>query len=219
MKALRPWWAAAAIVGGLLASNGASAVLITFDDLPGMANSPGSLVPGPSRLSDQYLSQGVRFSSGAGFVAVVDLTSSGPNHTHSNPNGIGGVSAAGTLSYGTPIEMSFFDAVTGTAGVTDFVSIRGDRIPIAGTATLTAFGFDGSSLGSVTANDDPVGLTLSLALSGIHRLVLTETSATIAFDNLTFNAPIRVPEPTTVLLLAFGVLGLLARNRARARQS
>ena len=43
------------------------------------------------------------------------------------------------------------------------------------------------------------GLTLTLSVPGIHRVQLTETSATIAFDNLTFNAPVAasVPEPGT----------------------
>lgn len=210
-------WRVAACLGMALAASPASAVLITFDDLTGMANAPGTAVPVASQLSDQYLSSGVRFGSGSAFVAVVNLTSSGPNHAISNPNGIGGVSE-GTLSYGTPIEMSFFDVFTGDAGVTDAVSIRGDQIAIAGTATLTAFGLDGSLLGSVTANDVNGGLTLSLALAGIHRVRLSETSATIAFDNLFFNTPVgpvRVPEPSSALLLGMGVLGLLAARRRR----
>ena len=217
MQALNVWRVAACF-GMALSASPASAVLITFDDLAGMSNAPGAAVPVASRLSDQYLSSGVRFGSGSAFVAVVNLTSNGPNHAITNPNGIGGVSAAGTLSYGTPIEMSFFDVLTGNPGVTDAVSIRGDQIAIAGTATLTAFGLDGSLLGSAIANDVNGGLTLSLALAGIHRLVLSETSATIAFDNLFFNAPVgpvRVPEPSSVLLVGLGVLGLLAARRRR----
>ena len=211
-------WRVAACLGMALAASPASAVLITFDNLTGMANAPGTAVPLGSQLTDQYLSSGVRFSSGSGFAAVVNLTSSGPNHAITNPNGIGGVNSAGALSYGTPIEMSFFDVFTGDAGVTDAVSIRGDQIAIAGTATLTAFGLDGSLLGSATANDVNGGLTLSLALAGIHRVRLSETSATIAFDNLFFNTPIgpvRVPEPSSALLLGMGVLGLLAARRRR----
>jgi hypothetical protein len=209
-------WQAAITLGLLLAANTASAALITFDDLTGMSNSPGAAVPAASQLADQNLSLGVRFSSDAPFVAVVNLTSQGPNHAISNPNGIGGVSAAGTLSYGSPILMSFLDVGTGTAGVTDLVSIRGDQIAIAGTATLTAFGLDGSILGSTTANDVNGGLTLTLALAGIHRVSLTETSATIAFDNLTFNTPVGVvAEPGSLLLLGIGLIALLASPRKR----
>jgi hypothetical protein len=148
---------------------------------------------------------------------VVNLTGLGANHAISNPNGIGGVTASGGLSYATPIEISFFEVTSGLPGVTDFVSIRGDQIPIAGSATLAAFGIDGTSLGSFTANDVVGGLTLTLAAAGIHRVVLTETSATIAFDNLSFNtvAAPAVPEPASLLLVAGGLLGALAGTRRR----
>jgi hypothetical protein len=183
-----------------------------------MANVLGLAVPGASQLDDQYLAlNGVLFRSTSPYVAVVDLqTGFGPNHAISNPNGIGGVNAGG-LSYAAPIEMSFFDVTNGSAGVTDFVSIRGDQIPIAGTATLQAFGLDGTSLGSVTANDVVGGLTLSLTAAGIHRVVLTETSGTIAFDNLAFNTPTAAPEPSTLLLFAAGVVGLFARSKRGLR--
>ena len=197
----------------------AALITISFDDIPGMSNSPGDLVPAASQLDDQYLlTQGALFSSSSPFVAVVDLTSSGPNHAISNPNGIGGVDALGQLSYGTPIDISFFDVASGLPGVTDFVSIRGDQIPIAGTATFLAFGLDGTPLGSFTANDVVGGLTLTLSVPGIHRVQLTETSATIAFDNLTFNTPVAasVPEPGTIFLLGIGVAGLVAGRRERA---
>lgn len=196
----------------------AAPVLITFDDIQGMSNSPGLLVPSPSQLSDQYLAlTGALFASTAPFIAVVNLTSQGLNHAITNPNGIGGVNASGQLSYSTPIEISFFDPATGLPGVTDFVSIRGDQIAIAGTATLTAFGLDGAALGSFTADDVTGGLTLTLGLAGIHRVALSETSGTIAFDNLEFNAPgaAAVSEPASLLLLGIGGVGLLAKARRR----
>jgi hypothetical protein len=197
----------------------AALITITFDDIPGMSNSPGTLVPAASQLDDQHLlSQGALFASSSPFVAVVDLTSSGLNHAISNPNGIGGVDALGRLSYGTPIDISFFDTTSGLPGVTDFVSIRGDQIAIAGTATLLAFGLDGTPLGSFTANDVDGGLTLTFSVPGIHRVQLTETSATIAFDNVSFNTPVAssvVPEPGTFFLLGTGVAGLVAGRRKR----
>jgi hypothetical protein len=198
----------------------ANATLITFDDRPGMSNSPGSLVPAASQLSNQYLaSTGALFSSlSSPFVAVVDLmTCCGPNSAISNPNGIGGVDVSGRLSYGTPFNILFFEPGSALPGVTDFVQIRGDQIAIVGTASMTAFGVDDLPIGSTTAPDTAGGLTLSLSLPGIRRVVLSETSATIAFDQLEFNAPVAastaVPEPSSLLLLGTSILVVLARTR------
>ena len=196
----------------------AAPVLINFDDIQGMTNAPGTLVPLASQLSDDYLATtGALFSSTAPYVAVVTL---GSGHAISAPDGIGGVNATGGLSYASPIFVTFFEVGSGLPGVTDFVSIRGDQIAIAGSATLTAFGLDNSVIGSVTANDVSGGLTLSLALQGIHRVSVTETSATIAFDNLQFNAPVAVavPEPSSLILFATATLACAKlRNRNRKK--
>ena len=104
----------------------AEAAIVNFDTLPGMLNSPGSTVPAESQLSDAFLSTiGVFFSSAAGFVAVVDHS---PYPTVSPPNVISGVTSDGLQSFGTPIEISFFDPNhPETKGVTDSVTIRGDQ--------------------------------------------------------------------------------------------
>jgi len=159
-------------------------IVITFDTLPAMANSPGAVVPLANRLSNQLAATlGVEFSSDAAFVAVV-------NHglpTPSVPNLIGGVAANGALSYSTPILIRFVDpANPASPAVTGFVSVRGDLTAVPGTATMRAFGVDGTLLGAQTANDVAGGLTLSLTLPGIHRIELTQTSATIGMDDLTF---------------------------------
>ena len=197
----------------------ADAVLITFDDVPGMANSTGAAVPAASRLSTQYLGQGALFDSASPYIAVVDLVTSQP-HAISNRNGIGGVNAAGSLSYGTPIAISFFEQGTGLPGVTDFVQIRGDQIAISGTATMTAYGADGVELGRDTENDVPGGLTLTLNIAGIRRVVVSQQTATIALDNLEFSAPAAVtapvPEPASLLLVGVGAVGLLLNARRRS---
>ena len=178
----------------------AEAVMIDFDSLPGMTNEVAALVPEESRLTDAFLSShGVSFTSAAGYVAVV-------NHgdpTPSPPNIIGGVRENGQLSHGTYIDFAFFyPSNSAIAGVTDFVSIRGELRPYPGaTATMTAYSISGEVLGSVTADDCEVGLTLSLSLPGIHCVRLTQDSAipgwsdgSIGFDNLMFNTVIPVFE-------------------------
>jgi len=175
--------------------------VIHFDDFPGMTNIPGTTVPVASRLSDQLLTttppnSGVSFSSGSAYVAVVSLPPEHEDASPSPPNVIGGVTAGGLLSYGTPISITFFvQSAPSTKGTTDFVSIRGDFAATeeGATATMEAFDISGQSLGSITVPDSNLGLTLSLSVAGIHSILLTQDSAspgadgTIGLDNLRFN--------------------------------
>ena len=214
------------VLGVILTPILASAALITigFDSLSGMPNSPGLAVPLGSRLSDQLQpSTGAVFNSAAGYVAVVDiLTCCGPNHAISNPNGIGGVNASGQLTYGTPVSLTFFDPGNPlVAAVSNFVQIRGDQIPSPGTATLEGFNVFGNSLGSVTAADVVGGLTLTFSAPGIHSVQISQTSATIALDNLAFEsvtsvAP-SVPAPASLGLMSVGLLGLVGYQLAWKR--
>lgn len=213
---------AIALVTGFLVSSAAEAAFIDFDSLPGMFNSPGSTVPVASQLSDGFLSTlGVSFSSATDYVAVVIHS---PDPTVSMPNVIGGVTAGGGLSYGTPIDITFFDPADATTkGVTDFISIRGDQFPLPGaTATMEVFDISGNSLGLTSASDSSVGLTLSLSFPGIHSVRLTQNSAsifdgTIGFDNLSFNTVQAVSAPATVWLLTSGLLVLAVGLRTRPR--
>jgi len=85
--------------------------LITFEEVPsGLAAMVNSftLVPTNSQLSNQYLStNGVTFSSLAGYVALVNHGAGNP--TASVPNIICGTTLGGVLSYNAPITISFFD--------------------------------------------------------------------------------------------------------------
>ena len=200
------------------------AVTIDFDSLPGMPNNQGAVVPGPSQLSNQlHPTTGAVFSSDVAYVAVVDLglghaiSSSLPGEIY---NGIGGVDVGGNLSYGTPITVTFFNLLDASVkAVTNFVEIRGDQLNTTpGTATLTAFDINGVSLGSVMVNDVAGGLTLSLSVSGIHSVQISETFPTIAFDNLSFNpltAP--VPEPASLMLLGAGLAAIVIWRRKAAK--
>ena len=92
----------AVLVPSIVLASGerAGADLITFEVIPDVTALgtffDGTPVPVEARLSDQLRSQGVSFSSTAGYVALVNL---GGGHATSGVNGIGGVNAAGALKY------------------------------------------------------------------------------------------------------------------------
>lgn len=220
--------AAGVLALGLSATAGAT--VITFENDGGlapttMANSPGSLVPVVSQLSDEYISQGVLFTSLGGFAAVVNH---GPN-TPSPPAIIGGTNAGGALSYSAPITITFVGQNTPAINaIVSSIKVLGDLVPLgSGTVTMSAFDVDGALLGSTTVNDTgPIGTgpVLELVFAGIHRVVLSGTSGTVGFDNVEFdgfqvlndeepNTP--VPLPGTLALMLTGLVAVGATRRRR----
>jgi len=189
----------------------ANLVTIDFDSLTGMSNSPGSSVPSSSQLSDQLLSSdGVVFSSGSSFVAVVNL---GAGHATSGVNGIGGTNASGNLSYSSPINAAFFlPASPATLAVTNFVSVRADLIGAGGQITLEAFDIHGDSLATDT-QVDLGGPTLEISAAGIHSVRFFSDSNNVAFDDFSFGTLQAVPEPSSLLLVGFAAVGLISRRR------
>lgn len=183
---------AAALVLGLVAvlspTGNAQPILIDFESIPGMTNSPGLQIPQASRLSDQYLMQhGVRFASGAPFVAVVVHGSGTP----SGVNIIGGATSSGSLTYSpsTPLIASFFDSTGTQRRVVSQVSVRGDLFSIPGTKTLEALNLSGGVIQSVTLNDSNTE-PLLITAPGIHAVRMFSSSATVGFDDLRFTTPI-----------------------------
>jgi hypothetical protein len=177
----------------LLTALSAQTNVITFQEpgLVAMGNSPGSTVPAAARLSTQFQATlGVTFASTGGFVAVVNHGAATP----SAPNLIGGTTAAGALNYLQPITLRFFDPTApAEPATTDWFRIRGDLSVLnTGTGTVQAYAVDGTLLGSQTLPDVSPGMvfTLAFAAPGIHRIVVTETSGTVGWDNVEFQ-PVR----------------------------
>ncbi|RVU47073.1 hypothetical protein [Rubrivivax rivuli] len=217
-------------VAGLLAlgsiATASHAAVITFEETgiapAAMLNSPGAAVPVASRLTDQYLGLGALFTSQGGFAAVVNH-SPNPSATPSPPAVIGGTLADGTLSYTAPITITFVKpGDSSTLGTTTMVRILGDWFPLnSGTITMSAFGIDGTLLGSDTEFDNgSIGQGAALQLDfaqGIHRVVISGTSGTVGFDNLEFGpvSPVSasIPEPTVVSLLLISLFMASAISR------
>lgn len=211
---LRKRVSAVVILASVLVAGRAHAVFIDFESVPGLTGAIdlSSPVPAASQLSTQLqLSLGVSFSSAASYVGLARL---GNGHATSGVNGIGGVSAAGLFDYREAIITFTLPGDPSTPAVTNFASIRGDHASASGSITLEAFDVGGFPLASVTIADGG-GSTLSLSPPGMHRLRVTSTSGTVAFDDLQFNTP--VPEPASAALLGVG-LALLAWARRGAHR-
>ncbi len=171
-------------------------ILINFENIPAvtpMGNAQGTSVPLAARLSTQLqMSTGARFSSVSDHVAVVHL---GLNHATSGLLGIGGVNAANSLIYNSPVAITF--SVPGSPTIpafTNFVSMRADFAGGGGTMTLQAFDINGTLIGTASVLDVG-GPTVSLSIPNIHSVRVTQSQSNIAYDDLSFNPLTPAPPP------------------------
>ena len=207
----------------------AHAAIITFEEvssgLTAMSNSVGSTIPTNSRLTNQYLSSnGVSFTSGAGYAALVNHGSGNPSA--SVPNIIGGTTAGGLLDYNAPITISFFDVANpSNKAVTNAFAIQGDWFPLGfGQIFATAFSAEGVLLGSTSDTDNKVfgvsGPLLQFNYTGIHSVIISGDNGTVGFDQLEFGdlttatvATVPVPASLVLMMSGLGLLGFSARRR------
>jgi len=198
-----------------LSALSAQAVTINFDNLTATAPVAGLPVPAASQLTNQYANQGVMFSSLGGFASVVNF---GPN-TPSSPNAIAASTSDGLLSYAVPIEITFVSpSDSQVPAVTDFVSIRGDLFIMGvGTNTMIALDINGDPIDFDIQIEPPASI-LSVTGFGIHKVILIG-STTTAFDDLSFNPVVVVPEPSSVALgaMAMAAIGLVVIRSRKTR--
>lgn len=187
LKSLRMVLFAGVLVG---APSAALAVVLDFENLPGMPVGPGSPIPASSQLSVQFLATvGVVFSSGSDFVPVVAL---GAGHATSGVNGIAGSTPDGRQWYERtyPIVARFYNPLSPIeVAVTDFVSVRSDLRGTSGmTTTLNAYDQDGVLVGSDT-KPDTGGQLHSISAPGIHSVEFfgSVNNNGVALDDFTFN--------------------------------
>lgn len=206
----------------------ADPIVLTFDELDGSPYPSQGNVPDNRILDDHYLNYGVLFSN----TVVVNLDA-GPikPHAPSPKNGIAAFYKEGknknVITYDSArpqIAISFVH--DGSPGITDFVSVQGDLRADSGEEhTLFAYNIAGDLIASYTHLDEP-GHVYSIATPGIHRVVWSGTPNTdqldyggVALDNLTFNAvrSFVVPEPSSIMLATFGLIGVFGFQMRRKR--
>lgn len=202
---------AAVLLASLFVAEQAHAVFINFESVPGLVGaSPstvGSPVPLASQLSTQLqLTQGVSFSSAPGYVGLAALDI--------GTTAIGGVSVGGLFDYSAITVIFTVPGQPSSLGITDFASFGFIELGTSSSIMMEAFDVNGVSLGSATTSGTG-GTSLSLSIPGTHRLQMSTTGGgPVAFDDLNFNTPTLVPEPTSLALLGVG-LTLLASTRRR----
>ncbi len=174
----------------------------------------GADVPSSARVTDQYLSLGVRVS-GAALVAL------GLGHAPSGVNGLAGVNADNRVDYRVPVSFEFFSPNDNTIAATNnYFAYSPDLFGNSNNViTISAYGLDGALLGQ--ARYVETAPTPPLFISGVgqfHRITVQQTlfdltSGGIGIDLVRFGDISPVPEPNTlVLMLALGALAALKRK-------
>ena len=170
------------------------AVDLQIDSFTGMANSVGTFVPAASRVSNQFLDQGVLISSGGGFAAAVaELGNTGTGWLRNTPScriGLGGTTGGQTLSYSQPIEFKFVNPLNPTEKwvASDF-SIHTDWWGNGSPISLRAYNEAGTEIFNNSGLEHngmaPVGTSFSTPVAGIHRVVFQGSGST-AISNISF---------------------------------
>lgn len=215
MKGSRLSWVVCCIsVLGLFLAGPAAATIIDFDDV----TPEGGYAVFPA---DLYQSDGALFSREIPISDVEEIT---PVFFDTYFDGVGSNYNALTLSpneltpgSGTEIGVTFVVPGTSTPGITDFVQVDVFNRFLGVMGTLEAYDWEGNLIDSVSQvrPSDRHGL-YTISAEGIHSILLVDNQENgVYWDNLTFNTPTEVPEPSTWLLLGASLVGLgLARRRS-----
>ena len=149
---------------------------------------------------------------GVTFEGVADPTESADFYGLS-VRSLFGTQVLSTSLYDVHIIRAVFDFVTDFVSIDNILHGDGTEIDV---ITMSAFALDGSLLATVTQN--PGDALLSLAMAGIAYVEFNDVDGNwgngYVIDNFTFNAA-PVPEPSTMLLLGAGLIGLVATSRKK----
>lgn len=215
------YFVATAVASATLFVSEVQAVTINFDEFR-----PPSGVQ--QLAADHYANLGVLFTT-----ITADGLRSGFTVVREPIYGIGATSDPNAVGFGfqgRKLEATFVDPIAGGLAVSDFVSLTvGDLSSEADPISVQAFDIGGLLLGTRSFTSQPTNTlgfqdfgSLSFAISGIHRLVISDRSLSGAsLDDFNFSrvrvptGGTAVPEPGTCALLAAGIMGTLARRKSR----
>ena len=171
--------------------------VLGFDSLPGnggggSAGNTGVPIEPASQVTDNFLSQGVRFSSSggpAGVVSVQGLINEGDAHSPFNVlAGSALLESVPVLDYFTPIQLDFVCPDSTLPTCAERVGAWND--PTGSRIRLEVFDAGGALLESVEADQ---GYFLGIQRAGIARavfsLVSSQGSWGFSLDDVTFSAP------------------------------
>ena len=198
---------------GFLWSSTTLAMLIDFDDYP---TGPLSFAP-----ADRYQTLGVIFNRDIPVYSVAVLepqwwVNKFENGGGSLPNVMG---LSRSLDPRLSIDMQFVIPGTYIPATTDYVSVLLADSEVGSTIGLVeAFDINGNLLASLSPTT-PQSSTRSIQFNmlGISMIRFTDVDDGVEIDNINFNTPNTqpspVPEPSTLLLLGSGFLGVVGLRK------
>ncbi len=204
----------------LFAAPDQALAVINFDELVPSAQPP----PGNAGLfpADQYFFDGILFDMS---IQIQDVEASAPSFfndfflpgggTGSNALALNNAWPIGDLKIAIGM---FIVNETADPAVTDFVQVDAfDGNLGTSIGMLEAFDIGGALIESVSGvTDESRHARFTINAPGIASIRLTQDDDGGLFNNLTFNAPVPIPEPGTFLLLAAGLVGIVITGARRS---